>query len=307
LASTVAWEAAQVVRAGLDHVRKVTATKTSLTDVVTEVDRAVEELIVERVLAARPHDAVLGEEGGDRAGASGVRWLVDPIDGTVNYLYGHPGFCVSIAAEVGGVVVAATVVEPWRGEVFEATLGGGAFLTAAVGAPGTGPSGSPPSGRATGRAGTAGAAASPEPVAWSRTRPLRVNDAVPAAAALVATGFSYRAEERARQARVLAHLLPRVRDLRRVGSAALDLCDVAAGRVDAYYEVGLNPWDMAAGALIAAEAGATVTDVHGGLPAGGSGGVLAATDTLHRQLVTLLGEAEAQVAGTLPDETRPPA
>jgi myo-inositol-1(or 4)-monophosphatase len=268
LGEVVAREAGDLVRRGLDHARRVTATKSSATDVVTEVDQAVERHVVGRILAARPHDAVLGEEGGGRSGRSGVRWLVDPIDGTVNYLYGHPGFSVSIAAEVSGTVVAGTVLEPWRDELFSATLGGGATLNGL---------------------------------------PIRANPPVAAAQALVATGFSYRPEQRARQARVLLHVLPRVRDIRRVGSAALDLCDVAAGRVDAYYEVGLNPWDLAAGGLIAAEAGATVTDLAGRRPADRDRGVLAAPGDLHPALVELLREAGGPAADTLPGSSPAPA
>lgn len=153
-----------------------------------------------------------------------MRWIVDPIDGTVNYLYGREDWAVSVAAEVGGEVVAGAVVAPVRGDEYTAALGGGAFCNGA---------------------------------------PLRVRPAVPLEMALVATGFGYSAARRARQAEVVRTLLPRVRDIRRVGSAALDLCGLARGRFDAYYERGLNAWDWAAAALIAQEAGARVGGLHG--------------------------------------------
>jgi myo-inositol-1(or 4)-monophosphatase len=257
LAVRTAREAGALVLAGLDHARSVAATKSSLTDVVTEVDRASERLIVGRLLEARPHDAILGEEGGGSAGSSGVRWLVDPIDGTVNYLYGHPGFAISIAAELGGELVAGTVFDPWRDELFCASQGAGAT-----------------------RNGLA----------------IHCNTVETPALALVATGFSYRAERRARQARVLAELLPAIRDVRRVGSAALDLCGVAIGRVDGYYETDLNPWDLAAGTLIAREAGALVTDLTGEGPPSTTQGVLAANPRLHGALAALLGDAELRVS-----------
>jgi myo-inositol-1(or 4)-monophosphatase len=212
---------------------------------------------------------VLGEEEGGQPGRSGVRWLVDPIDGTVNYLYGHPGFAVSIAAEVAGEVVAGVVLDPWRDEAFVAVAGRGSTRNG---------------------------------------EPVRMRQAEAAAGALVATGFSYRPDQRAHQARMLAHVLPRVRDIRRVGSAALDLCAVGCGRVDAYYEVGLQPWDRAAGVLVATEAGAVVTDLAGTGPAGGPAGLLAAGPALHRQLVVLLAEAAIAADGAAPEGTgaRPP-
>ncbi|MGH3327394.1 MAG: inositol monophosphatase family protein [Streptomycetales bacterium] len=223
---------------------RVAETKTSPTDVVTEMDTAAEQLIVEAVQGLRPDDAVLGEEGGGRAGQnagqSAVRWIVDPIDGTVNYLYGLPGWAVSIAAEVGDTVTVGVVhvpgPGPGQGELFTAVRGRGARRNGL---------------------------------------PIRCNEGVELAQALVATGFSYRAELRARQAALLRGVLPRVRDIRRVGSAASDLCMVACGRVDAYYESGLHRWDVAAGALIAAEAGARVGGI-GGRDSGG--GVSAAPD-----------------------------
>ena len=215
----------------------VAATKSSPTDVVTEMDRRSEELIRARILAGRPGDAILGEEGGqtgDTAGAP-VRWVIDPLDGTVNYLYGLPDWAVSIAAEVAGEVVAGAVFVPSRGELFTATRGGGGWLES-VGAA---------------RAERAG-----------RVR-LRCRPGVPLDQALVATGFGYRAARRKVQGEVVAALLPRVRDIRRAGVASADLCSVAAGRLDAFYERGLNYWDYAAGGLIAREAGALVGGLFG--------------------------------------------
>jgi myo-inositol-1(or 4)-monophosphatase len=230
LAVDTAREAAELVRGGLGSAGDAVGTKTSPVDVVTAVDRASERLITERLLAARPDDGVLGEEGASRAGRSGVRWVVDPIDGTVNFVYGLPAYAVSIAAEVAGDVVAGAVLNVATEELFTATRGGGALLSAPR------------------LAGPVGLAASAPP-SLERT--------------LVATGFGYRAEDRRAQGAVVAELLPVVRDIRRFGSAALDLCAVAAGRIDAYYELHLNPWDHAAGALIAAEAGAVVTGLPG--------------------------------------------
>ncbi|GAA0586948.1 inositol monophosphatase family protein [Actinomadura livida] len=206
----------------------VVQTKSSPTDVVTQMDRAAEQLIIERIRAVRPDDAFLGEEGGARDGGSGVRWVVDPIDGTVNYLYDLPDWAVSIAAEVDGTTVAGAVDMPRRGETCTAVRGGGALLHTASG-----------------------------------TRELRVNAGVPLGEALVATGFGYDAGRRAGQARVLTGVLPGVRDIRRGGSCCVDLCSLAVGRVDAYYERGVQAWDVAAGALIVQEAGGRVEGLHG--------------------------------------------
>jgi myo-inositol-1(or 4)-monophosphatase len=173
---------------------------------------------------------VLGEEGSERPGTSGVRWVVDPIDGTVNFLYGLPAYAVSIAAEVDGRVRAGVVLNVATGELFTATSGGGAYLSSPT---------------------------RPERVRLTGSRPASLEQT------LVATGFGYRVEQRRAQGAVVAELLPRVRDIRRYGSSALDLCSVAAGRVDAYYELDLKPWDHAAGALVAAEAGLVVTGLPG--------------------------------------------
>ena len=209
---------------------EVADTKSSPTDIVTEMDCEAEALITERIRAHRPGDAILGEESGQSSpGETGVRWVVDPLDGTVNYLYGLPEWAVSIAAEVDGAIVAGVVDAPRLGERFTAVAGGGAWLT-----------------------GRDGAAAK-----------LGCNVGVPLERALVATGFGYDAGRRKVQGEVVGALLPRVRDIRRRGSAAVDLCMVAAGRVDAFYERGLNYWDYAAGGLVAREAGAVVGGLSG--------------------------------------------
>jgi myo-inositol-1(or 4)-monophosphatase len=227
----------------------VAATKSSPTDVVTEMDGRAEELIRARILAARPDDAILGEEGGQVEGSAGApaRWVVDPLDGTVNYLYGLHDWAVSIAAEVGGEITVGAVYVPMQGELFTAIRGAGAWLESAHG-PKT----------------AARAGAGPESV-FARV-PLRCGPGVPLDRALVATGFGYTAGRRQVQGEVVAAMLPLIRDIRRNGAASVDLCAVAANRVDAYYERGLNYWDYAAGALIAAEAGATVGDTRGGPP-----------------------------------------
>ena len=228
----------------------VAATKSSPTDVVTEMDGRAEELIRARILAARPNDAILGEEGGQIEGApdAPVRWVVDPLDGTVNYLYGLHDWAVSIATEIDGEIVVGAVYAPMHGELFTAVRGEGAWLESSHGAA------SPARGQS----------AELESV-FGRV-PLRCGPGVPLDRALVATGFGYTAERRTAQGEVLAALLPLIRDIRRNGAASVDLCAVAANRVDAYYEPGLNYWDYAAGALIAAEAGAAVGDTRGGPP-----------------------------------------
>ena len=249
LAERVAREAGRLVVEERPRDLGVSGTKTTSTDIVTEMDKRSERLIVERLTAARPDDGFLGEEGASRDGTSGVRWVVDPIDGTVNYLYEIPAYAVSIAAAVDGQVVAGAVVNPVVGETWTAARGHGAWLD---GAP-------------------LGPVAVPE---------LHL--------ALVATGFGYDARRRARQAELLAVLLPQVRDVRRAGAASLDLCAVATGRVDAYYEQGLQPWDLAAGGLVAEEAGVRVTGLHG--RAAGERMVVAAREPL---AAALLGRLEA--------------
>ncbi len=225
LALEVAREAAALVRDRAEGVT-VAATKSSDVDPVTEVDRACEELVRRRLARARPDDALLGEEGDDVAGSSGVRWIVDPIDGTVNFLYGLPHHAVSIAAEVTGpdgvaTVVAGVVVEVPTGTEYVARPDADGVVRATCDG-----------------------------------RPLTVRPRAPLAQRLIGTGFSYDAALRARQGAALAVLLPRVRDVRRLGSCALDLCLVARGSLDGYLEEGTRLWDHAAAGLVARAAGA---------------------------------------------------
>ena len=219
----VAWRAARaagdLLMAGREQVLSIT-TKSTLTDVVTQMDTEAEALVVSTILAARPDDGLLGEEGADRLGGTGVRWIVDPLDGTVNYLYGLPSWAVSIAAEVDGLVDVAVVDVPRFAETFVAVRGQGAVR-----------------------------------VAGSVVERILPGAPESLSQALVATGFGYAEARRAAQARALVTVLPAVRDIRRAGAAAVDLCWAAAGRVDCYYERGLNPWDFAAGVLIATESG----------------------------------------------------
>ncbi len=229
LAESIAVAAADLLVEGLRRARSDVSTKSSRTDMVTEMDLASEALLVQRIRAARPDDAVLGEEGAAISGTSGVRWVLDPIDGTTNYLYGHAGFAVSVAAEVGGRSLVGVVVDPLHAEVFSAVRDRGAF-----------------------RNGEA----------------IHVSTKSELATALVATGFAYDATRRRRQAAVVGALIDRVRDIRRMGAASVDLCSVACGRVDGYYEKGLERWDVAAGGLIAAEAGARTGDLDGGALSG---------------------------------------
>ncbi|MET9833438.1 inositol monophosphatase family protein [Streptomyces sp. NPDC006385] len=216
------------------HSFRQTGSKSSATDPVTDADLASESAVVGLLTSERPDDGLLGEEGAERSSDSGLRWVIDPLDGTVNYLYGIPHSAVSIACQRsdgdGWRTVAAAVYDVAREEMYTAALGEGARLN---------------------------------------ERPISVNDPVALPSALVATGFAYRAGSRARQAAVLPTLLPAVRDIRSSGSAALDLCWVAVGRYDAYYEDRLALWDWAAGALIVSEAGGTVSSLDEGVVAAG--------------------------------------
>ena len=258
LAIDVAERAAGLLVDGLAVTRTAIETKTTATDMVTEIDRASEAMIIEAIRAARPGDGVLAEEGGLLESRTGVRWLVDPLDGTTNYLYGHPGFAVSIGAELDGTAVVGVVHDPLHGEVFSAALGRGAFRNG---------------------------------------HPIRHSGHTLPATALVATGFAYDPARRRRQAAVLARVIDQVRDVRRMGSASVDLCSVACGRVDAYYERGLAPWDWCAGVLIASEAGATVgrLEGHSADDAGTEtlDSVVAAAPGLYESLVALLTAAGA--------------
>lgn len=226
LATELAVKAGRMAATGREE-RGITqaGSKSSATDAVTEFDLASERLIVGGILDARPNDGIVGEEGTATAGSSGIDWLVDPIDGTTNFLYGLPGWAVSIAAATADGTEMGVVYVPATDELFSAIRGRGALLDG---------------------------------------RPIRCSATTDLGLALVATGFSYLAERRARQAARIAALLPRVRDLRRVGAAATDLCSLAAGRVDIYFEEHLGAWDMAAGALIALEAGCRLGGLDGG-------------------------------------------
>jgi myo-inositol-1(or 4)-monophosphatase len=255
LAERAARDAGALIRDKRPADLTVASTKSSPTDVVTAMDTAAENLLVDTLLEARPDDGLLGEEGGLRPGTSGVTWVVDPIDGTVNYLYGIAAYAVSVAAVTGEpdpgswTVLAGCVHNPVTGETWTAAAGQGATLDG---------------------------------------RPVSATRGVPLERALVGTGFGYTVERRREQARVLAALLPRIRDVRRAGAASLDLCAVACGRLDAYYERGLKPWDLAAGSLVASEAGATVSGLSG-LSAGEAMLIAAAPDLARRLGSVLVG------------------
>jgi fructose-1,6-bisphosphatase/inositol monophosphatase family enzyme len=255
LATALAADAATLLVDGLSRTRAEVSTKSTPTDMVTEMDRASEALIVAGIRADRPDDGIVGEEGADLEGTSGVRWLVDPIDGTTNYIFAFPGFAVSIAAELDGEMVAGVVHDPLHHDVFQAARGRGATRNGS---------------------------------------PIHASAQTELTAALVGTGFSYDPERRRKQARVLLEVVPRVRDIRRMGAASVDLCSVACGRLDAYYERGLGPWDLAAGGLIAEEAGAVVGNLTGG-PASGEF-TLAAGSELFDPLRALLDTAGAGTA-----------
>lgn len=271
VAETLAAEAAEFVRsrraelfgahpAAADESDAVRA-KSTPTDPVTVVDIDAERLLRSRLAQLRPGDPIVGEEGGGPADSApapddAVTWVLDPIDGTVNFVYGIPAYAVSIGAQVGGVSVAGAVADVVGRSVYSAALGQGAHVTDEQG-----------------------------------TRELRCTAVEDLSMALLGTGFGYSAGRRATQAALLARMLPMVRDVRRIGSAALDLCMVAAGRLDAYYEHGLQLWDRAAGALIAAEAGARVV-----LPASdvvGAGLVVAAAPGVADELLGVLKRLNA--------------
>lgn len=224
-ARTIALKAGALAKQRRHEGVEVAASKSSPVDIVTEADRETEALIRGMLADERPGDGFFGEESAAERGTTGLTWIVDPIDGTVNFLYGIPHYAVSIAVVEGEpdpqtwTALAGCVVNPASGEVYTATAGGGAFLG---------------------------------------HEPIRVADAVPLSQALIGTGFAYNSDTRREQGRLAAELLPLVRDIRRMGTASLDLCFTAAGRLNVYYERTLSPWDHAAGALIAREAGATV-------------------------------------------------
>jgi len=222
--------------------------KSSARDFATHMDHASEKLIVSEILAARPNDGIIGEEGAARESTSGITWVIDPIDGTVNYFYNLPGWNISIAAKDEDGVLIGVVYAPTLNSLWHATRGGGAFLN---------------------------------------DRPIRATQADLLSDSLIATGFSYDLEERVRQGEKIASLIPRVRDIRRNGAAAVDLCHVASGAVDGYFETGLKEWDLAAGGLIAREAGALVTGRNGS-PAG-EAMVIAAGPALYALLISEIG------------------
>lgn len=256
LASSIALESARIIEDGLGRVRELVRTKSSLTDMVTEVDHASEGHIVRRILEARPGDGLLGEEGASRNGNTGIRWIIDPLDGTTNFLYGFPAFAVSIAVEVDGATVVGVVHDVARAETFAAYRGGGATCNG---------------------------------------RPISVGRRADVTTSLLGTGFGYAAQRRRQQAAILGRILPKIRDIRRAGSAALDFCWVASGRLDGYFEQGIQTWDWTAGALIVEEAGGQVgwlerveTDPPGLLD---PPPIIAANPTLYGGLVALLREA----------------
>jgi myo-inositol-1(or 4)-monophosphatase len=194
--------------------------KSTAIDIATQMDIASEKLIVESILSARPDDGIIGEEGASRESKSGVTWIIDPVDGTVNYFYGLPGWAISIAAKDENGTLVGVVHSPTVNATWHASKGGGAFLNDVK---------------------------------------IACNDPVELNRALISTGFAYDVQVRTEQLKIVNALLPQIRDLRRIGSAAADICHVATGMVDGYFETGLFEWDLAAAELIAREAGATVT------------------------------------------------
>ena len=258
LAVDVAREAGALLREHASRLHELTVEhKTSATDPVSEADRQAEALIVQRLLDARPDDGILGEEDADnRPGTSGLCWVIDPLDGTVNFLYGIPQWCVSIAVrdEVGPL--AGVVYDPNLDEVFAAARGHGATLG---------------------------------------QRPLQVSGADDLSGALVATGFAYDPDVRRDQGALASGLLEVARDLRRAGAAALDLAWVAAGRLDAYLEYGLAPWDWAAGSLLVTEAGGAVTHLTTRLGGADRDGLLAAPPACHDAFLDWLDRSRWRV------------
>jgi myo-inositol-1(or 4)-monophosphatase len=224
--------------------------KSSATDLVSEADERAERAIVTAIRKRRPDDAVVAEEGSSASGSSGVSWYVDPLDGTINYLYGIPHWCVSICCADGAGGLAAAVFDPLRDELFSATRGGGA---------------------------------------WLGDRRLAMTAKGELARALVATGFGYDAAQRVTQGRILAKVMGDVRDIRRFGSAALDLCWTAAARYDAYFESVDNPWDWMGGAMVVREAGGRVTELAPANPAFPH--IIASGAGIHDDLLALLARA----------------
>lgn len=258
LAVEIAREAGELAAHRRREGVNIAATKSALADIVTEADREVEELVRRRLHEARPGDGFLGEESGGADSETGLTWVVDPIDGTVNYAYGIPAYAVSIAAVQGSAdpatwqALAGAVFNPAIDELFVAAHGEGARLVSSI----------------------------------EGERALRVAAEAPAAGALVGTGFGYDPATHAAALDQLATVMPIARDLRRIGAASLDLTAVAAGRLDAYYERGLHPWDMAAGSLIVAEAGGRFAWIPG--HPSGRAMTIAATPALFPRLSEIL-------------------
>ncbi|MGZ4119313.1 MAG: inositol monophosphatase family protein [Actinomycetota bacterium] len=256
LATTAARAAGALLRERFTAPRTGVGTKSTATDMVTDADRASEAVITEGIRAIRPNDSILGEEGGEESGSSGIRWVIDPLDGTTNFLFGIPHWAVSIACEDEDGALLGVVYDPLRDELFAARRGGGATLN-----------------------GTA----------------IAVSKASDLSRALIGTGFSYNAGERAAAGGLLPTILPRVRDIRRAGAASLDIVWVAAGRLDGFYESGLAPWDSAAGTLIVKEAGGR-TDVMPALGPNGTG-LIAAGPGIFEALRDLIDRALGEASG----------
>jgi myo-inositol-1(or 4)-monophosphatase len=227
--------------------------KSGVFDFATQMDHESEKLIVSEILAARPDDGLIGEEGANRESKSGVTWVIDPIDGTVNYLYDIPGWCISIAAKDRDGGLAGVVYSPATQSLWKAHRGGGAFLNG---------------------------------------NPIKCNDPVALNRALVGSGFAYDLEKRKIQAALIARLLPEIRDLRRLGACAVDMCHVASGSLDAYFEAGVNEWDYAAAGLIATEAGAMIS-IDTGIWNGEKNMVIVAGPALHPALSAQIRAGQA--------------
>ncbi len=263
IADGLAREAGELIRSRPDRV-DVAATKSSATDVVTAMDLAVESLLRRRLGELRPEDGFLGEEHGIEAGTSGLTWVVDPVDGTVNFLYGLPVYAVSIGVVTGEpdpegwTVLAGAVQDAVSATTWTAALGSGAWRD-------------------------------------GRALPQIVDRGLDDA--LVGTGFGYRTQRRRRQGEVVAALLPRVRDIRRIGAASVDLCLVGGGALDGYFERGLKPWDMAAGSLVVTEAGGVMAGLRGRAP--GESMVVSGPPTLVAELVAALEELGADADAEL--------
>jgi myo-inositol-1(or 4)-monophosphatase len=247
VASHAAHEAGRLLLDRFHAPARGVATKSTPTDLVSDADRDAESLILDVVSSRRPDDGVVAEEGGGKKSGTGYRWIVDPLDGTVNFLYGIPIWAVSIAVEDEEGAVVGVIHDPNHDDTFTASRGAGALLN---------------------------------------SHPISVSEETDLSQALIGTGFAYDAGIRAMQADVVRRLLPRVRDVRRAGSAATDLAWLACGRLDGFYEAHMELWDRAAGVLIAEEAGATVTDLEP--PLGAAVGVVAANRHLHDQLRSLV-------------------